>query len=122
MRTYSSTIALKITNLTLADFNKQVSFFTNYLIKNKLSDYPKEHGIELAILLLFPNANELEQFLIYKAVESNNKGNWYSIRESFPHILFNDTYRVNKNLLKELNITELLSANNTINKYLKYKK
>ena len=70
---------------------------------------------------MFPNADKLEQFYIFKAIYSNNKYNRLSVRETFPHIILDETYRKNKTLLKQLDIPAILSECDLIEKYQKIK-
>lgn len=121
MKTYLSTTKIKVTNLTLSDIKKYSSFFANYLSKNQLSSDPEFDSIKLVIKLMFPNADKLEQFFLFKAIYSNNKYNRLSVRKTFPHIILDETYRKNKSLLKGLNISTILSQNDLIEKYRKIK-
>lgn len=121
MKTYLSTTKIKVTNLTLSDIKKHSSFFANYLSKNQLSNNPEFDSIKLIIKLMFPNADKLEQFFLFKAIYSNNKYNRLSVRETFPHIILDETYRKNKSLLKQLDIPTILSECDLIEKYRKIK-
>ena len=72
--------------------------------------------------LLFPNADKFEQFIMFKAIYSNNKYDRLSVRATYPHIVFNDFYRKSKESLNNLNISEILSENDLITKFVQYDK
>lgn len=122
MRIYSSTTTIKITNLTLSDIKKHISFFDRFLLRKKISNENNINAIRLIVKLLFPNADKFEQFIMFKAIYSNNKYDRLSVRATYPHIVFNDFYRKSKESLNNLNISEILSENDLITKFVQYDK
>ena len=122
MRIYSSTTTIKITNLTLSDIKKHISFFDRFLLRKKINNENNINSIRLIVKLLFPNADKFEQFIMFKAIYSNNEYDWLSVRATYPHIVFNDFYRKSKESLNNLNISEILSENDLITKFVQYDK